>query len=273
MPNRKLRRAGDGRFPQTIIAALLCALALSRTTPATTAGVAPVRLRWALQPAASATAVPKGRVLGEFSITNTSASPLPGKRWALYFTCTEGVDTRVLQGHLTLERVTGALYRLRPTQGLEELSPGESWRILVMHPNTLVNTAQAPDGPYFVYDDHPEAGLAITDYEMAPFPASKATTPEQIYARNSTIVPVAENLLPPVMPTPREFARRTGTLHWSAMPQVVGQPALRGEIDSAVAILKPYFPAEARVRTSPCGCLDGTAFHRHTRRTSWSRSL
>ncbi len=187
--------------------------------------------------------VPKGSVLAVFSLTNTGASPLPGKGWALYFTCQEGVETGVLQGHLTLERVTGALYRLRPTQGFRELSSGETLRIPLVHPDKLVNLALAPDGPYFVFDDNPEVGLPIADYEMAPFPANNATTPEQIYARNSAIAPVAENLLPPVLPTPREFERRTGSLRWTSMPQVVGQPALRAEIASAVAILKPYFPA------------------------------
>ncbi len=121
----------------------------------------------------------------------------------------------------------------------------------VVHPDTLVNLAQAPEGPYFVFAKDPAVGLPIADYEVAPYPANKATTPEQIYARNSTVVPVAEDQLPPVLPTPREFQRRSGTLSLTSIPRVVGPPALRNEIASAIAILSRYFPTAQDSAAAP----------------------
>ena len=231
--------------------ALLCALLAIANAAVGYAGAAPVSLRWELQSAAASTSVPKDSVPAEFTLTNTGTQPLAGKRWAIYFNCMMDVGLGAAFSQLVLERVTGYLYRLRPGDGYADLRPGQSLHIPLVHPDTLVNAALAPEGPYLVFDNAPEEGLAILDFQRAPFPADHATSPEQIYARNAGVVPLAESQLPPVFPTPREYERRAGTVQWTVRPQVVGAPELRAEVAAADAMLQPYFSGGSATAGAP----------------------
>ena len=252
MLHRRYPVAARGARARSIAAALLCTVVFWAVTSVTIAAVAPVRLRWELGAESEKTTVLRDSVPAEFTLTNTGTRALPGKGWTLYFNCMEGVAIGARPGHVALERVVGPLFRLRPTAGFEELRPGQTLRVPLVHPDSLVNPALAPEGPYLVFDDAPEVGLSIVDYQVAPFPADHATTPEQIYERNLGIVPLAASRLPPVFPTPHEYERHAGTLRWTVRPRVVAPPALRAEADAAEAMLQPYFssgPAAAGAST------------------------
>ena len=241
MWNRRHPGAARGDRARAIAAFLTCALVACAAASVTYASTAPVRLQWELESPAAGASVPQGSVPAEFTLTNTGTRALLGNSWAVYFNCIENVAIGTPAGHLAVERVAGPLYRLRPTDDFGELRPGQSLHVPLVHPESLVAASLAPEGPYLVFNDAAEVGLPIIDYQRAPFPAAYATTPEQIYARNSGVAPVAENLLPPVFPTPLKYERRSGALQWTALPRVVAPPALRSEITVAEAMLRPYF--------------------------------
>ena len=233
MWNRRHPVAARAGSAGTVSAALLCALVANATAPVAYAGAAPVSLRWELESAAARTSLPKDSVPAEFTLTNTGTQALAGKHWAIYFNCMEDVEIGAGFKQLVLDRVTGPLYRLRPGDDFADLRPGQSLHIPLVHPDALVNAALAPEGPYLVFDSAPEQGLPILDYRRAPFPADYGTSPEQIYERNASVAPLAENRLPPVFPTPRHYERRAGTAQWTARPQVLGAPELRAEVAAA----------------------------------------
>ncbi len=204
-----------------------------------------MRLDWAILSGAGLPAVPQGSVPAEFVITNTGGKALSGAHWAIYFNCMEDVALGTKAGHVALDRVVGPLYRLRPTDGIADLGPGQSLHVPLVHPDSLSNVSLAPEGPYLVLDSAPDVGLPIVSYHKAAFPADHATTPEQIYDRNVSITPVAAEALPPVFPTPLQFQRRSGALAWSGRPQVTAAPELHAEAAAAEAMLQGLFAGAA----------------------------
>jgi hexosaminidase len=246
---------GDRRHPVTAredrvgppAMAVLCIL-----LGVASAAAAPVSLRWQLQSAATTTSTAaNGRVPAEFILTNTGPRALPGKHWAIYFNCMVDVLIGADFHQVVLERVTGPLYRLRPGAGFADLRPGQSVHIPIAHPEAPTNAALAPEGPYLVFDNAPEQGLPITDYQRGPFPAKYETSPEQIYARNASVLPMDTRGLPPVFPTPLQYERHAGALRWTARPRVVGAPELAAEVSAADAMLRPYFSGATAAAGAP----------------------
>ena len=232
-------------------AALGCALLASAVAPVLRAQVAPLSLRWEFVEPSTAAPVAQGDRPAEFLLTNTSQRVLPALGWSIYFNCMEDVDLGAGATHLRLERVVGPLYRLRPTEGFGALSPGQAVHIPLVHSDSLVNASLAPEGPYLVLNEAPAVGLPIADYQRLSFTVKGAITPEQLYARNSAIVPVSEQQLPPVFPAPLRYEREPGELHWTARPQVRAPPELRSEAAAADALLQPYFSAAAAATAAP----------------------
>ncbi len=230
---------------------LLCVLMANVGGALAQAAGAPLSLRWQLEPSALAIPVAKGSIAAAFTLTNTGTQALAGQGWAIYFNCMMDIATGAKFTQLRLERVTGPLYRLRPTQSFVPLRPGQSLRIPLVHPDTLVNASLAPEGPYLVFDAKPEKALAIVKYETAPFPAGYGTTPEQIYARNAHLVPVANDDLPPVFPTPLQYERHTGRLTWSTRPRIIAAPELHAGFIAADALIQPYFSRVAAGADAP----------------------
>lgn len=231
-------RTGARRLAALLLFAVLPGAALDASTPA-----APVSLRWQLLPGTAPAPAPKDAALGQFALTNTGPQPLPARGWSLYFDCEEGVLTGVPAGGFVFEQVAGTFYRMRPADGFEGLSRGQSMLV----PFTLLgapqNPEQAPIGLYFAFDGAPESALAVRDYQTVPTAArTDFRTPQQTYARNELIAEMPASKLPPVLPTPQHFERQQGVLRWTSMPDILAPAVLRTEAARARAMLAPYFP-------------------------------
>ena len=141
-----------------------------------------------------------------------------------------------------VDEAVGSLYRLRPGTGFAPLAPGQSTTLHIVHPDDGVNFSKAPQRPYLVFDAEPDAGHAIADYVVDQrTELSGAMTAGQIYERNARIVPVPLAALPPVLPTPRRFERRAGSLRWTRLPRLDAAPALGAEVATTRAMLSPFF--------------------------------
>ncbi len=236
---------------EIIIRAMLFSAVLANAiVPTVHATEPPLSLRWQLEPPATQTPVAKGSVAASFTLTNSGTETLATRDWTVYFNCMMDIALGANFNQVRLERVTGPLYRLRPTPSFAALRPGQSMRIPLVQPVELSNLALAPEGPYVVFDGTPEKALAITHYERV-IPGAVGISPEQIYARNANLAVVAEDELPPVFPTPSRYERRPGQLTWSARPKVDGAPQLRAEISAAEALLEPYFPGATAADGAP----------------------
>jgi hexosaminidase len=229
-----------------------CMPAAAAGTPTAPAPTAPIAVRWEVVRAGQAEAAPQSAD-GIVTITNRAAAPLPALGWSLYFTCLAGLETGAMPGAFEIERVAGSFYRLRPVAGHAELAPGESIRTRVRHSEVPANASLAPMGLYLAFDTDADAGLPISEFELAPLPvAHDVRTPEQTYARNALIATVPQAQLPPVFPTPQAYERRTGSLRWTAPPRIAAPAALRAEAQLARAMLAPYFASgSAAVGTRP----------------------
>ena len=266
MLNRQCRKTLRRLSAHAVAVLLLGAFASSQEVAAEVGSIAPLRLHWELISADASITVAPGGSLAAMKLTNSGDGPLSGQHWAIYFTCLEGVETGPLTGGLAIDRVVGALFRLRPTADFIALEPGQTLRVTLVHPGAIINLSQAPENPYLVPDEARDAGLPILDYTIGAFPAAPgARTAEYAYTRNAGIVTVPVDSLPPVFPTPREFERRPGSVHWAALPRISGPAALREAIAAATALLKPYFPSgliaaaapEFRMRLAPISGLQG----------------
>jgi hexosaminidase len=225
------------------------ALALPASAAPDAGLTAPMRLSWEIESNLVTPEFPAGRTRALLSLTNLDSKALPAQGWSIYFSSIAGVVTGPAEGHVTLERVNGALFRLRPREGFPLLASGQTARMKFIHPELMVMIDKAPQAPYLVYDSEPNIGLAITDYKLLT-----PTRPEQLgpidpplmtaqalFARYQGIADLPIETLPPVFPTPLKFERGTGQLHWSSSPRIIAAPGLKREAAFAAELLRPHF--------------------------------
>lgn len=227
------------------------------SAPGIAAASADLTLRWEIERSLLPPAAPNERSKARFTLGARGAAGLPARGWSLYFTCLSEVVTGPAGGPFVVEPVIGTLYRIRPTEAFSGLAPGASVAIGIVHPGLVFLPDRAPLGPYLVFDDAPERALAITDYRIerptrpeqlarSPGGASPVVGAEELFARNAAIRPVPDAEPPPVFPTPRQWTRGSGRVHWSHRPRIAAAPALRAEAARARAWLQPHLePAPA----------------------------
>ncbi len=227
-------------------------LVAAQTVGSPSASPAQLQLRWEVQRNVFTSDDAGGRSWSSFTLTNIADKALPAQGWAIYFNCVAGVDLKEVEGPFMIERVSGTWFRFRPSAGFSALATGQATRLSFFHPEIMVKTAKGPTGPYIVFDEAPGVGHSITDYRLAPFTRAEQwehgasdpmpiVTAQEVFKRNSAIVDLSEDALPPVFPTPQKFERRFGALHWTSLPAVVGAATLKREVALATALLKPYF--------------------------------
>ena len=89
-------------------------------------GAAPLQLQWETVHIGASADAPRSEA--RFVLTNRDARPLPEKGWSIYFNCLADVETGSTPGHVTIERVSGGLFRMRPAAGFKALASGASVR-------------------------------------------------------------------------------------------------------------------------------------------------
>jgi hexosaminidase len=192
-----------------------------------------------------------GRALARLTLSNRDSKPLPASGWALYFNSIDGVVAGTLAHGLVMEQVSGQLYRLRPGPSFAGVKPGGSVDIDYYHPQILILTMKAPVGPYITFDDRPEAGHRIKDYQIAlmsrpeqlnggAIDPTRLTTPASLYAHNARISDIPAASLAPVFPTPVQLERRKGVLQLAAMPVIQADVGLNNEAALAVSLFSRY---------------------------------
>jgi len=211
---------------------------------------AKLQLRWELQRNLFGAQAPHGRTQARLVLANHDGRPLPPQGWSLYMNFMERPETGALASKLVLEQVAGGLFRLRPGPGFAGLAPGQSLDIVYYHPNLVIKLNKAPAGPYLVYDDAPDSGVAIADFALLPLTrpeqldrgtsdAKPLVTPQDTYRRNARadLLPAAD--IPPVFPTPLHLRRGAGKLPLRAAPRLEAPATLANE----AALARSLFPA------------------------------
>lgn len=240
-PRKRIRQLF---FPLLLLLAML----------SSTAGEAPVTLRWVM---VGPTVAPDHSAVGTRAVlrlTNHGAA-LPSQGWSLYFNCAAEARLGEMSGHWVVEHAGGTLFRMRPTEGFPGVPTGASVDLPIEHAEWLVKPNRAPLGPYLVFDDHPDEGLTIRDYAMQPVTPTQLSDPRvqhaagyesatQRYADNARLSVLPERAVPPVLPTPQQWSRRDGRLPIRIKPAVVAAAELAPEralvVKMFAALPKPH---------------------------------
>lgn len=245
----------------------LVAPAWAQTAPAS------LRLRWGLETDVFRDAADRGASRGAFTLTNTGSKPLAARGWAIYFSALREPLAGSVEGGFVIEPVIGDLQRLVPGPGFAGLAPGASVKVTYVT-DLLTNRSFAPAGPYVVFDEAPERGIALTDWVAAPFERKprpgrgpRVVAPEAQYALDQAVADVPADALPPVFPTPVRVERGEGLLRLATLPAVTAGPGLESEARFAAEYLAPYFgkgkakgpAAGATALRLETGAIEGTA--------------
>ena len=258
------RKMAGGIGLASLSLSLLMAVAPATVAPAaeltSSAASAPsaaghgLRLRWELERNEFTPQAPGGITHARFILTNLDKYPLPSQGWSLYFNCMDGVATGPLAGNLSMEKVAGGLFRIRPVPGFAGVAPGETLNVPYIHPNLVIKLAKAPAGPYLVYDSAPDVGQNIADYELLPVDrpeqlekggsrAKAIVTPQDTYRRNASANLLPAEALPPLFPTPLRLQQGLGKLSVTSRPRLVAPAALKTEAAFARSLFPAALPA------------------------------
>ena len=211
-----------------------------------------LQLKWEVVENVFEGSADRGRSRAVFTLTNRDTRPLPAAGWALYFSGRRGALAGSVTGGVSIEHLSGDLFRLAPTADFQGLAPGETLRVEYLSAPITSRMTDAPAGPYLVFDEAPAKGYALRDFTVAPFqrpeqlakgprdPVS-VVTPEALYAQNQAIRDIPAAALPPIFPTPVSLHWQQGRLSLTAMPTVSAQPLLKREAAQVTELLTPYF--------------------------------
>ena len=195
---------------------------------------APVSLRWEILAHHYADAGLIGNTTAVLRLQNHGPA-LPRSGWALYFNCASEVHLGAIPGYLLVEHVNGTLFRIRPTPGFAGVPTGASVDFEIEHPEVVIKETRTPAGPYLVFDDAPDVGLTIQDYQIMPptrseqAPRAASITAADRFAENSHVKVLPEHDFPPVLPTPRNFKREPGLIQVNGPPHITASAELEPE--------------------------------------------
>ncbi len=217
---------------------------------------APYALQWQVQASVIKPGDNDGKSMASLTLANRSGRTLGASGWALYFNCIAGVVEGPAEPSLVVDRLAGTLYRVRPAAGFEPVPAGAKLRIALLHPELMFKADKSPRGPYLVFDEQPDAAVAITDYQLLTLTQpeqlqvpvggqSPVVTAQELFDRHAAVATLPLQALPPVFPTPLQVRIGAGTLQLLAMPAVRAGKGLQHEADTARALLAPHFKAAA----------------------------
>ncbi len=155
----------------------------------------------------------KPQFLATLTLTNTGTNNLPASGWSLYMNNMFGKDQT---GNFETEHINGDLVRLIPTSTFVGLKPGETLKMDIISPGSVLNISGSPRGLYWVWANNKEKGIPIGKFTVksvndpgvlnrGPEDHIPVATPETVFQRNKKIENIEEANLANVFPTPAEY--------------------------------------------------------------------
>lgn len=158
--------------------------------------------------------------LSVLTIKNVGKATLPKTGWKLFFNFIRVITPKTANQPFEVAHLNGDLSCFTPAKNFEGLKPGESLTYEMLSNSWMVNTSDAPQGFYLVWDKNKEIVPFKAVAFVAPPDQKKffrvggdvETTPEMIYTANQNITDVSESKLTKVFPTPVKYADNGKTL-------------------------------------------------------------
>ncbi|MNK17574.1 N,N'-diacetylchitobiase precursor [compost metagenome] len=151
--------------------------------------------------------------LSILEIKNVGKTSLPKTGWKLFFNFIRVITPKTAGQPFDVAHLNGDLSCFTPGKNFEGLKPGESLKYEMLSNSWMVNTSDAPQGFYLVWEDSkeivplkPVAFVAPPDQKkFFRVGGDKETTPEMIFQANQNISDINESKLTKVFPTPVEY--------------------------------------------------------------------
>lgn len=177
----------------------------------------------------------EAKFLSAFTITNNASRPLPASGWTLYFNFARAIYPESVTGDIVVEHINGDLFRLHPNPSFQGIDAGQSIRISFVSSDWAVNLTDAPSGLYWVWDDKPDLGIAIDNYNIIPSRRSEQfrrspddsvmpVTPRMLFEKNATARDMDEAELVKVFPTPVAYKENYGLFMITESTRIINDP-------------------------------------------------
>lgn len=157
------------------------------------------------------------------TIANNGSQPLPTTGWAIYFNAVRPIAPGELPQGLAITLLKGDLFRLSPTKAFVGLGARKQLNIQLTGDYWIYNISEVPRGFYFVWDQQPDAPVALAPASVKlpnnrkAFAISADTntahiTPAMVFEQNSHTTLLPAEQLPRLFPTPAHMAESNGSL-------------------------------------------------------------
>ena len=151
--------------------------------------------------------------LSVLQIKNVGKIALPKTGWKMFFNFIRVITPKTENQAFEVNHINGDLSSFTPSKNFEGLKPGESLKFEMLSNSWMVNTSDAPQGFYLVWDGTNE----IVSFDKVAFVAppeenkfyrvggDKETTAAMIFDANKNISDISESKLPKIFPTPVKY--------------------------------------------------------------------
>jgi hexosaminidase len=164
---------------------------------------------------------------------------LPAKGWKIYFNFMEPV-LQTINTDVSITHINGDLFCLSPTNSFKGIGKNDSLKVEFIAANWLINSTDAPQGFYLVWDKAPAQGYAINNIFLKPSTEAKqflrtpqdkieAATAQSIYEQNKDIRDIPADSLIKIFPTPENYRQTTARFILNGGVNIVADAAFNRE--------------------------------------------
>lgn len=141
----------------------------------------------------------------ELVFTNHSNQVFPSTGWTIYY---NGNISKIEAPEITASLVNGDFHKLIPTDKFKEIESGATQKIGLTTNREMDNFSEALSGFYLVWNDEPEKGYDIKDFEFSSIvdrTAKELTISSAAFKDNQVIKNIPEAKLTKIFPTPVSY--------------------------------------------------------------------
>lgn len=160
----------------------------------------------------------KDQTLFSIGIKNNTKQPFPSAGWKIYFNLGKRVTSVSGSEQLEIKHVNGGLYYISPGKDFKSPAPGESLAQQFISNSWVVNSSDAPQGFYLVWDNAAGIGIPLNDVKISTpkdqrkmdrFAGDKELAQEQRYLLNERGKTGSSNQ-PKIFPAPLSYTETAG---------------------------------------------------------------
>ena len=201
----------------------------------------------------------KDQTLFSIGIHNHAKQPFPKTGWKIYFNLGKRVTTVSGTQQLEIKHVNGGLYYISPAKDFKSLAPGENLDQQFISNSWVVNSSDAPQGFYLVWDHSPGTGIPLKEvkistpkdqHKMDRFAGDKELTQAQLYLSNER-GKTEKSSLPKIFPTPLSYTETPGHFKLDHSVTLVSDPDFDNEAQLFAEELKSITGKRPLVSNSP----------------------